>query len=40
MPKIEVSKVAEIIKKNQVDPAVLRRIIEEMNQVVQPETDD
>lgn len=37
MAKIEVSKVAEIIKKNQVDPAVLRRIVEEMNLVVQPE---
>lgn len=37
MPKIDVSKVAEIIKKNQVEPAVLRRIIEEMNLAVQPE---
>ena len=37
MAKIEVNKVAEIIKKNQVSPAVLRRIIEEMNLAVQPE---
>ncbi|HWA84771.1 MAG TPA: hypothetical protein VG710_01000 [Opitutus sp.] len=37
MPKIDVSKVAEILKKNQIDPAVLRRVIEEMNLVVQPE---
>lgn len=37
MPKIEVSKVAEIIKKNDVSPAVLRQIIEDMNLAVQPE---
>ncbi len=37
MAKIEVNKVAEIIKKNEVSPAVLRRIIEEMNLAVQPE---
>ena len=29
MAKIDVSKVAEILKKNQVDPALLRRVIEE-----------
>ena len=37
MPKIEVNKVAEILKKNDIAPAVLRRIIEEMNLAVQPE---
>ena len=37
MPKIDVSKVAEILKKNEIDPAVLRRVIEELNLVVQPE---
>jgi hypothetical protein len=37
MPKIDVSKVAEILKKNQLDPALLRRVIEEMNLVVQPD---
>ncbi len=37
MAKIDVSKVAEILKKNQIDPAVLRRVMEEMNLVVQPE---
>jgi hypothetical protein len=37
MPKIDVSKVAEILKKNQVDPAVLRRVVEEMNLAVQPD---
>jgi hypothetical protein len=37
MPKIDVSKVAEILKKNHIDPSVLRRVIEEMNLVVQPD---
>jgi hypothetical protein len=37
MPKIDVNKVAEILKKNELDPAVLRRVIEEMNLAVQPE---
>ena len=40
MPKIDVSKVAEILKKNQLDPATLRRVIEEMNLAVQPETGE
>lgn len=40
MPKIEVNKVAEIIKKNEVEPAVMRRIIEEINLAVQPEPGD
>ncbi|HEY3755975.1 MAG TPA: hypothetical protein VGL42_07495 [Opitutaceae bacterium] len=37
MPKIDVSKVAEILKKNQLEPAMLRRVIEEMNLAVQPD---
>lgn len=37
MPKIDVNKVAEIIKKNQVEPEKLRAIVEEMNLAVQPE---
>lgn len=37
MAKIEVGKVAEILKKNHVDPAVLRRVIEEINLAVQPD---
>lgn len=37
MPKIDVSKATEIIKKNQVEPAILRRIVEEMNLAVQPD---
>ncbi len=40
MAKIDVSKVAEILKKNEIDPAVLRRVMEEMNLVVQPEPGD
>lgn len=40
MPKIEVNKCAEILKKNQIEPAVLRRIIEEMNLAIQPEEGD
>jgi len=40
MPKIEVNKVAEILKKNHIDPALLRRVIEEMNLAVQPEGGD
>jgi hypothetical protein len=40
MAKIDVSKVAEILKKNQIDPAILRRVIEEMNLAVQPDPGD
>ncbi len=40
MPKIEIAKVAEIIQKNEVSPAVLRQIIEEMNLAVQPDSDE
>jgi hypothetical protein len=35
MPKIDVSKVAEILNRNKIEPAVLRRIIEEINRAVQ-----
>ena len=40
MPKIDVSKVAEILKKNHIDPAMLRRVMEEMNLAVQPDPGD
>jgi hypothetical protein len=40
MPKIDVNKVAEILKKNQLDPSLLRRVIEEMNLAVQPDPGD
>ena len=37
MAKIEISKVAEILKKNHVDPALLRRVIEEITIAAQPD---
>ncbi len=40
MAKIDVSKVAEILKKNQIDPALLRKVVEEMNLAVQPDAGD
>ena len=40
MPKIEVNKVAEILKKNHIDPAVLRRVVAEMNLAAQPDPGD
>ncbi len=40
MPKIDISKAAEIVKKNIAEPAMLRRIIEEMNLAVQPDAGD
>ncbi len=40
MAKIDVNKVAEILKKNHIDPALLRKVVEEMNLAVQPEGGD
>ncbi len=40
MPKIDINKVAEILKKNQVAPALLRQIVEEMNLAAQPENGE
>ena len=40
MPKIDVNKVAEILKKNQIDPKILRQIVEEMNILTQAESDE
>ena len=40
MPKIDIGKVAEILKKNNIDPAVLRRVIEEINLAVQPDSGE
>ncbi|HUL52416.1 MAG TPA: hypothetical protein VLT83_03295 [Opitutaceae bacterium] len=37
MPKIDVNKVAEILQKNHIEPAVLRRILEEIHHLVQPD---
>lgn len=39
MAKIDINKAAEILKKNQVDPKILRQIVEEMNLLTQAETD-
>lgn len=38
--KIEILKVAEILKKNQIEPKILRQVIEEMNILTQAETDE
>ena len=40
MPKIDVNQVAEILKRNEIEPAILRAIVEEMNLAVQPEADE
>lgn len=40
MPKIDVNQVAEILKRNDLDPALLRQIIEELNLAAQPEVDE
>lgn len=40
MPKIDVNKVAEICKRNEVESTKLRAIVEEMNLLVQPEVDE
>lgn len=40
MPKIDINQAAEILKRNDLDPALLRQIVEEMNQAVEPEIDE
>lgn len=40
MPKIDVNQVAEILKRNDLDPSLLRQIIEELNLAAQPEVDE
>lgn len=37
MAKIDINKVAEILQKNKIEPALLRRIIEQIQQVAQPD---
>lgn len=39
MPKVDVNQVAEILKRNDLDPKLLRQIIEEINLATQPEDD-
>ncbi len=40
MAKIEVSQVAEILKKHKIAPSLLREIVEDLNNVTQPGGDD
>ena len=40
MPKIEVSQVAEILKKHKLEPALLREIVQAMNEATQPGADE
>lgn len=40
MSKIDVNKVAEILKNNEVDPKLLRQIVEEMNLLTQAEANE
>lgn len=40
MAKIDVNKVAEILKKNQLEPKLLRQIVEDMNLITQAEAAD
>ena len=40
MAKIDINKVAEILKKNHLEPALLRRVVEEMNLAAQPNGPD
>jgi hypothetical protein len=40
MSKIPVNTVCEILKRNDLEPALLRQIVEEMNQAVEPEVDE
>jgi hypothetical protein len=37
MPKIEINRVAAILKDNEVDPKIIRKILEEMNALAQEE---
>ncbi len=40
MAKIEVSQVAEILKRHKIEPAMLREIVEELNMATQPDNGD
>jgi hypothetical protein len=40
MAKIEVSQVAEILKRHKIDPSLLREIVQELNEVTAPSADD
>lgn len=40
MAKIEISQVAEILKRHKIDPSLLREIVQELNEVTAPAADD
>jgi hypothetical protein len=40
MPRIEINKVAEILKNNEADPKLLRAVVEEMNLLTQAEANE
>ena len=40
MAKIEVNRVAEILKKHKLEPSILREIVEEMNEITSPSADE
>jgi len=40
MPKIDVNAAAEVLKRKDLDPALLREVIEEFNHIAQPEVDE
>jgi hypothetical protein len=40
MAKIEISQVAEILKKHKLEPSILREIVEEMNEITAPAADE
>ena len=40
MAKIEVSQVADLLKKHKIDPAILREIVQEMNEITAPAADE
>ncbi len=40
MPKIEINVAAEVMKRNKVDPAILRQVVAEMNQLIQSAAEE
>ncbi|HVT73797.1 MAG TPA: hypothetical protein VHD61_11710 [Lacunisphaera sp.] len=40
MAKIEVSQVAELLKKHKIEPSILREIVQEMNEITAPAADE
>jgi hypothetical protein len=40
MPKIDINRVADILKRNELEPKLLRQIVEELQMAAQPEGDE